>query len=291
MRRCALLAVLTLCVAFEVPAFDRLVLISDIDDTLKASDIIGLTNTGLSDVRRKSIAIKSAASSRNPFTGLSLLYTAFACTGVEAQAQTGCQRYRAHNRGAGRMVFYVTGAPNKLVGFSMRFLLNSRFPLGPVLPREHSEASTLEHKVTSITEIIEHLPESIVILVGDNGEHDTEVFAEIEKIFQGRESEYQIHSFVHQVASPTDQEEELRGAPIGDDQIGFITAADLAARFLAEGWIDEDAATEVTEVVKSAITDPETRLGVIPGWINCRGFRALAPGMLDAVIAKIVEAR
>ena len=68
------------------------------------------------------------------------------------------------------MVFYVTGAPNKLVGFSLRFLLNSGFPLGPVLPRETGEISTLEHKVKAITEIIEHLKPSTIILVGDNGE-------------------------------------------------------------------------------------------------------------------------
>ena len=72
------------------------------------------------------------------------------------------------------MIFYVTGAPNKLSGFSLRFLLNSGFPLGPVLPRESTDVSTLEHKVEAITRIIEHLPPSTIILVGDNGEHDVE---------------------------------------------------------------------------------------------------------------------
>ena len=42
-----LMAFLLVCVTFEVTAIERLILISDIDDTLKASDIVGLTNAGL----------------------------------------------------------------------------------------------------------------------------------------------------------------------------------------------------------------------------------------------------
>ena len=247
--------------------------------------------SGLKDVKRKSAAVKSSASSRNAFTGLSLLYTAFACGGVEDRSQASCHQYRAHNRGAQRLVFYVTGAPNKLVGFSLRFLLNSGFPLGPVLPKESTEVSTYTHKVDAITSVIEHLPSATVILVGDNGEHDTEVFAQIQKAFSDRRSEYRIHSFVHLVASPGDPDEELRGAPVGAGQMAFVTAADLGVHFLAQGWIGKTASMRVTEEVAGALADRDARFAVIPAWMNCEGFSPIESPALDTALATSVEAR
>ena len=264
--------VVALCVVFDTGAFESVVLISDIDDTLKASDIIGLTHAGFSDAKRKSAALKSCANSRNSFTGLSLLYTAFACFGVATQDRASCHQFRAHNRGAERMVFYVTGAPNKLAGFPLRFLLNSRFPVGPVSPRENTDVSTLEHKVAAITKIIEHLPAATIILVGDNGEHDTQVFAQIQSRFAGRSARYKIHAFVHYVASPEDIKESLKGAPIETDQHVFVTAADLAVQFLTAGWINQESADEVVASVAKALSDKDDRLAVIPVWMNCRGF-------------------
>ena len=272
-----------------------LVLISDIDDTLKASDIVGLTNAGLSNAKRMSAALKSSASSRNAFTGLSLLYTAFACGAVENDFRNSCHAYRAHNRGSERMVFYVTGAPNKLAGFSLRFLLNAEFPLGPVLPRESTDVSTREHKVEAITRIIEHLPPSTIILVGDNGEHDVEVFARVRREFADRSGRYLIKSFVHQVASANDPDPDLRGTQIGEDQIAFVTAADLGLHFFTNHWIEASQATEVLRMVESALAGEESRSRVIPAWINCTGFRFPTPENLRGIqpggIVRTVDSR
>ena len=262
---------------------------------MKASDIVGLTNTGLSNAKRKSAAFKSSASSRNAFTGLSLLYTEFACGAIDNDFRDSCHAYRAHNRGSRRMIFYVTGAPNKLSGFSLRFLLNSGFPLGPVLPRESTDVSTLEHKVEAITRIIEHLPPSTIILVGDNGEHDVDVFARVRREFADRPGKYLIKSFVHRVTSENDPDPDLRGTPIGEDQIAFVTAADLGLHFFTNHWIDASQATEVMRVVESALAGEESRSRVIPRWVNCHGFRfptsANLPGIQPGGIARAVDAR
>jgi len=100
---------------------------------------------------------------------------------------------------------YVSGAPWQLYGPLTEFLFNGVpwFPMGSMhmknvrtnlsepesisdswkLIADGSKQVTYEQKIEQITQLITHFPERQFVLIGDSGERDPEVFAQIRKRF------------------------------------------------------------------------------------------------------------
>jgi phosphatidate phosphatase APP1 len=127
--------------------------ISDIDDTV--------LQTGVQRVGRMILTtLTGSALTRIPFAGAAALYTDLA---------------------AGRNpVFYVSSSPWNLHAFLVAFLRHHGFPAGPVLLRDLLGTSAgREPKARRLQEILDLHPHLRFVLVGDSGEQDPEIYADL----------------------------------------------------------------------------------------------------------------
>lgn len=135
--------------------------VSDVDDTI--------LQTGVQRVGRMVLqTFTGSALTRTPFPGAVELYRDLA-------------------RGGSNPVFYVSSSPWNLHGFLHAFLVHRGFPLGPVLLRDLLGSSAgREEKHGRIREVLALHPDLPFVLIGDSGERDPEIYAEIVREHPGR---------------------------------------------------------------------------------------------------------
>lgn len=145
----------------RVPAADaRFAILSDIDDTILETGVQRLGHM----IRQ---TFTGSALTRTPFPGAPELYRDLA-SGVNP-------------------VFYVSSSPWNLHAFLMAFLRHRGFPLGPVLLRDLLGTDTgREQKADRIREILDLHPRLPFVLIGDSGEKDPEIYADIVRDHPGR---------------------------------------------------------------------------------------------------------
>ncbi len=138
----------------------RFGIISDVDDTI--------LETGVQRVGRMiRQTFTGSALTRTPFPGAADLYRDLAA-GVNP-------------------VFYVSSSPWNLHAFLVAFLHHRRFPLGPVLLRDLLGTPVgREQKAGRIQEILDLHPQLRFVLIGDSGEKDPEIYADIVRTYPGR---------------------------------------------------------------------------------------------------------
>ena len=138
----------------------RFGILSDIDDTILET---GVQRIGLM-IRR---TLSGSALTRTPFHGAADLYVDLAA-GVNP-------------------VFYVSSSPWNLHSFLVAFLRHRGFPMGPVLLRDLlGTPAGREQKVDRIQEVLDAHPSLPFVLIGDSGEKDAEIYADIVKTYPGR---------------------------------------------------------------------------------------------------------
>ena len=140
--------------------------ISDIDDTIKDSNVLDKEELIQNTFFRKFKAVK----------GMSQLYKKF------------------ENKGA--VFHYVSGSPWQLYPSIDNFLNEEQFPEGSVDLKffrikdksfiKFIIADQLNYKINSIKNILDRFPERKFILVGDSGEKDPEVYSELAAKYKGR---------------------------------------------------------------------------------------------------------
>jgi len=138
----------------------RFGVISDVDDTI--------LETGVQRVGRMLLqTFTGSALTRTPFPGAPELY---------------------RDLSAGENpVFYVSSSPWNLHAFLLGFLRHRAFPLGPVLLRDLlGSAAGREQKHGRIQEILDLHPRLPFVLIGDSGEKDPEIYADIVRSNPGR---------------------------------------------------------------------------------------------------------
>ena len=139
----------------------RFGIISDIDDTI--------IETGVQRVARMiRQTLTGSELTRTPFPGAADLYRDLAAGEVNP-------------------VFYVSSSPWNLYGFLVAFLRHRDFPLGPVMLRDLlGTGSGREAKSGRIREILDQYPQLRFVLLGDSGERDPEIYADIVRSYPGR---------------------------------------------------------------------------------------------------------
>jgi phosphatidate phosphatase APP1 len=138
----------------------RFGILSDVDDTI--------LETGVQRVGRMvRQTITGSALTRTPFPGAAGLYRDLA---------------------AGRNpVFYVSSSPWNLHAFLVAFLQHRGFPMGSVLLRDLlGTRAGREQKAGRIQEVLDLHPQLPFVLIGDSGERDPEIYAEIVRTYPGR---------------------------------------------------------------------------------------------------------
>jgi phosphatidate phosphatase APP1 len=190
----------TASVDVRVPAADaRFGILSDVDDTI--------LQTGVQRVGRMILQTLTGSSlTRTPFPGAVALYRDLAA-GVNP-------------------VFYVSSSPWNLHDFLVGFLRHRGFPLGPVLLRDLiGTRQGREQKHTRIREVLDLHPDLRFVLLGDSGEHDPQIYADIVREYPDRV----LAVYIREVRlDPGDGRVEEVSDAWGSD-VPFVLAADSDA--------------------------------------------------------------
>jgi phosphatidate phosphatase APP1 len=138
-------------------------IISDIDDTILQT---GLTETA--GMLRTTLLLN--ASTRMPYPGVAAFYRAL----IEGRG------------GVPRPIFYVSGSPWNLYDMIDHFMRLRGIPPGPLFLKdwgidEHKfiREDTHAYKLARISMLLEAYPDLRFVLIGDSGQHDPEIYADV----------------------------------------------------------------------------------------------------------------
>jgi phosphatidate phosphatase APP1 len=177
----------------------RFGVISDVDDTILETGV-----QRLGHMLRQTFT--GSALTRTPFEGAPELYRELA--------------------GEGNPFFYVSSSPWNLHAFLLGFLHHRDFPLGPVLLRDLlGDGVGREPKHGRIREVLDLHPDLPFVLIGDSGEEDPQIYADIVREYPDRI----LAVYIREVRlDPGDgRVEQVRDT--WDDTVPFVLAADSDA--------------------------------------------------------------
>jgi hypothetical protein len=249
----SLISAALLCLSLSIHA--QIVLVSDIDDTIKVSHILD-----------KDSAAANVLMLKNAFIGMPELYQLISqlpeISGVK----------------------YLSNAPKKLFGdLNEKFIKLNKFPRGELAGRQlRLILKGKKHKLESLHRYVRELRPRDFILIGDNGEADVEVYAEIRKIYP------QIGgvTYIRQVYSKNGFKGK-KGKPLQKGQVGFSSSVDIALDLLNRGYLKMDAVeSHIRQVVPRILSENDHQVRghqmAYPEWMDCRDFTlAEMPLLLD----------
>ncbi|MBY0517853.1 MAG: DUF2183 domain-containing protein [Bacteriovoracaceae bacterium] len=224
----------------------QMILVSDVDDTIKVSHVLDKDST-----------VANFPMLRNVFTGMPELYNLI----VKHPELTTAK--------------YLSNSPQKLIGDRHeKFLKINNFPKGDLVGRKWSMIfSGKNHKINSLRKFVKEFAPREMILIGDNGEADTEVYSQIRKEFP------QIGglTYIHQVYS-LEGFHNKKGKPLEENQIGFATSLDIALDLLNRGYLKQEDVEELFIKVAPSILaegnfEERGHAMAFPAWLDCRDFK------------------
>lgn len=191
----------------RVPGDDGIGVISDVDDTI--------LHTG---AQRLSVMV------RDTLLGSSLTRTAFA-----GAAELYRRLAREGDDPAAVPFFYVSSSPWNLHDFLVAFLRHRAFPLGPLLLRDlfsdDPNRSHHEHKHERIAEVLALHPDRRFVLIGDSGQEDPAIYAEVVRRNPGRIAAI----YIREVRLDTGDGRVEAITSQWQQDVPFVVAADSAA--------------------------------------------------------------
>ena len=202
--------------------------VSDMDDTVLQSEVTSF-------LRAARMVLLENALTRLPFPGVAAFYRALerGATGAEANP-----------------IFYVSSSPWNLYDVIDGFLEAQRIPTGPLLLRDWDLARLSErharHKGTVIREIFDTYPELPFLLVGDSGQEDPEIYAELVRERPGRVKAVYIRNVTPHAERLSRIEALAR--EITEAGSTLVLADDtlaVAKHAAMHGWISSDALAEI----------------------------------------------
>lgn len=241
---------------------NRLV-VSDIDDTLKISHVL---SAGGKFIR----ALDTEAVSEG-------MPTLFQIIRVQPEYNT--------------KFLYLTNAPQTLAGIPVMkyshqsFLANNKFPVGSVAlnPDRHD----LDFKLNYLRKILSEESLQEVILFGDNGERDSEIYAQITQEFKGR---MRIITFIHQIYSSEplnfidwllrfDRSDEAgRGKVLQPEQIGYVTPIEVALELKNQKKLHPESWDWMIQKILPQVLSPKFAVAgmavpqTFPSYMKCNDF-------------------
>ena len=152
------------------PETARFGVISDIDDTVVWSNV-------RHKLRMLSMLVRTNAHTRKPFKGVAAFYRAL---------------HDGAGGGESNPVFYVSSSPRNLYVPLVEFLALQGLPGGPLMLRDFGDhllfagGEHRDHKLRCIEQVFATSPELPFVLIGDSGERDPEIYAELVHDHPGR---------------------------------------------------------------------------------------------------------
>lgn len=226
-----------LLIAISLPSFSQTLLISDIDDTIKVSHIRSLKG-----------AISNAFRTNNIFKGMADLYKA---TAKDSDAK----------------IFYLTNAPEKILGYSHKLTLrNGKFPAGQLLLRK-SGVSPDTHKVVELERLLTEYEPETVILLGDNGEKDIHFYKDTMMKFP----KVKFVTFIRIAYSPDSMHTPR------DGQYGFVSPFEIASKLYTEGLLSFRSIQHLYNIHAPAFLkeklNKEKGPMYLPKWQTCKSHK------------------
>ncbi len=207
------------------PPSARFGVISDVDDTIlrtEATDMVRMART----------VFTGNAHSRMAFSGVEILYRALQAGAAGAE---------------GNPVFYLSSSPWNLYDLLDDFFALNGLPPGPILLRDWGLSSREvlptdhhHHKIGSLRRILNTYPDLPFLLLGDSGQQDPEIYAQI-----GAEQPEQILGILIRDVGPGPERtaqileliQKMAVAGVPMHLVADSTAA--AKQALAAGWINQ----------------------------------------------------
>jgi len=216
------------------PASARFGVVSDIDDTVVRTDATQL-------LRMARTVFLGNARTRLPFPGVAAFYRAL---------ESGP---RGSHGIAGNPLFYVSSSPWNFYELLVEFLELQKIPLGPILlrdwgitPEELVPTTHATHKLAAIRRIFATYPELPFILIGDSGQEDPEIYAQVIREFPNRV----LAAYIRNVSADEARRAAVRklGEELAAEGRTLLLADDTltaAKHAAANGWIDPSALPDV----------------------------------------------
>ena len=153
------------------PVFSQFGVISDIDDTVLVADATNLLQTA-------KLTFLGNAYTRLPFAGIAAFYRALQSGPVTTLFNP---------------IYFVSSSPWNLYDLLVDFFRIQGIPKGPILLRDFSLSTKLlsaeghhTHKLAMIRNVMEVNPNLPFVLIGDSGQQDPEIYAQVVRENPGR---------------------------------------------------------------------------------------------------------
>lgn len=252
----------------------KVLLVSDIDDTIKVSHVLSTIGK-----------FSRAADVTTPFQGMAELYHLI-----------------INENPSSTKVIYLSNAPENLAGLPVlkishqTFLSLNHFPPGELSLRQ--DIFETNHKLKELQRLLKNEKPDVVILIGDNGERDAEIYHQIALEFSS--AKIKIVTYIHQLYSvqnsifKPDFLEEM-GKPILSDQNGFVTPIEISLKLNEQGLLSGSGVDWMIQHIAPAIVSEERykwdglRPLTFPHFKNCQDFKWIYPRSteLQPLISKI----
>jgi hypothetical protein len=240
----------------------KVLFISDIDDTIKPTHVHALDDV-----------IQNAWSNK-VFLGLNQLYLNMVCDHlVESQDFADCIRTKGESGSEHRSVHYVTGFP--FFDIAKEYLQFNGFPRGGSVRSKPVWKDMFAFKLEQHLEIILDEQPDTIVLIGDNGQLDPAVFAEVtfqvQKLADNGLLEQipEVHAFVHQV-----YDESSGGSALQDGQLPFLGLIDLCVQLNALGLLQSKRVSRLATMFSAGLKNPKSSAHSIflPEWVECSDY-------------------
>ncbi|MFO7546113.1 MAG: phosphatase domain-containing protein [Trueperaceae bacterium] len=212
----------------------RFVLLSDIDDTV-------LVTQATRPWRVVRDAMFGNALTRRAFAGVAALYRAF--------------------EGAGALVSYVSSAPWNIYDLLQEFLVLNDIPAGPMVLRDWGfgpggglPTRHMHHKVREAEDLLDAFPPLPFVLLGDSGQEDPEIYAELAK----RHPERIALALIRDVGANEARKQEIArqseaAAEAGVPLVLVPDSVAAAAEAARHGWLPDAGVEDVRFAMEEAV--------------------------------------
>lgn len=216
------------------PPTARHVVVSDIDDTVLQSDATHV-------VKMARHVFLGNAHTRLPFPGVAALYRAL---------------FTGKNGAEMNPLFYVSSSPWNLYDLLSQFFNLQGIPVGPVLflrdwgvtPEEIFPTNHKEYKMGYIRQMLDFYPDMPFILIGDSGQEDPEIYAELVAAYPKRIQAVYIRNVTRDLKRP-EMVKELAKKVIeaGSALVLADDSVSIAKHAIEMGFIPADALPSIHE--------------------------------------------